>query len=130
MTDLDEAAVAAVELVGRTGATGFELGYLHDNVPVEEAAWYAHAQFRGARITAENHPGPVEACEALARRLLSGGQCKCGRLVAMSDDGAFAYRKAHLVNGGSWTAEDAQRAGQCQWRRIAQRWTPGCEVAP
>jgi len=43
--NLDEdALIAAADLVGRTGATGFEIGYLHDDVPAEKAGWYAHAQ--------------------------------------------------------------------------------------
>lgn len=59
----EDALIAGVDLVGRTGATDFEVGYLHDDVPVAEAGWYAKAQYRGARLTAEDHPGPVEAVE-------------------------------------------------------------------
>lgn len=81
----DDALIATVDLIGRTGAKGFEIGYLHEGVPVEEAGWYAHAQYRGARITEENHRGPVEAAEALARQLLTGAMCNhCKKLVALS----------------------------------------------
>jgi hypothetical protein len=126
--NLDEdALVACVDLVGRTGATGFEIGYLHEDVPAEQAGWYAHAQLRGARIIVEDHRGPVEAADALARRLLSGAKCRCGRLVALSDRGAFAYTKAHTVDGQSWTAEQAAAVGQCRWRRVAARWQMGCK---
>lgn len=124
---LDDAAIAAVDLVGRSGATDFTWGYLHDDVPSEEAGWYAHAQYRGARITVEDQPGPVEAMEALARKVLTGGKCTgCGRLVALSDAGAVAYERSHLVDGSEWTIEQARAAGQCRWRRVGKRWEMGC----
>lgn len=127
MTVGDQDALdAALDLVGRTGARSFELGYLHDG-PVEQAAWYAHVQYRGARISVENRHGPVEAAEALARRLLTGGKCTgCGRLVALSDTGAVAYRSAVMADGTRFTAEDAAAAGQCRWRRVGARWEMGC----
>lgn len=126
--NLDEdALIAAVDLIGRTGATGFEVGYLHEDVPAEEAAWYAHAQYKGARIIAENHRDPVEAAEGLARRLLTGGKCtRCGGLIALSGDGAFAYTSATLTDGTQWTAETAAAAGQCRWTRMGRRWQAGC----
>lgn len=116
--NLDEDALfAAADLVGRTGAKSFEIGYLHDDVPAAEAGWYAHAQYKGARITEEG-AGPVEAAEALARRLLAGGKCtRCGGLIALSGHGAFAYPSATLTDGTSWTAEDAKAAAQCRWTR-------------
>ena len=130
MSSLDEdAVIAAVDLVGRTGATEIEFGYLHDDVPLEEAGWYAHAQYRGARITEENQRGPAEAVEALARRLLTGGKCvHCGGLVALSDAGAVAYPGAAMADGTVWTEEQIRAAGQCRWTRQGQRWARGCEV--
>ncbi|WP_433225501.1 hypothetical protein [Actinomadura formosensis] len=123
----DDALLAAVDLVGRTGATNFQIGYLHDGVPADQAGWYAHAQYRGARITAEDHRHPVEAAEALARRLLDGAKCAhCGGLVALSDDGAMAYN-TRLVDGTRWTVEQATAAGLCHWRRVGPRWERGCE---
>ncbi len=103
----EDALLAAVDLVGRSGGTDFEVGYLHDNVPVEKAAWYAHAQYRGARITAENHPGPVEAAEALARQVLKGAQCThCKRTVSLGGTGTKVI---------------------CRWRREGRKWIRGCE---
>lgn len=124
----DDALRAAVELVGRTGATSFEIGYLHEDVPVEEAAWYAHAQYKGARITVENKASPVEAAEGLARRLLAGAQCQhCRKLVTLSDAGAMA-RDTVLTNGTRWTAEQqAAAGGLCRWRRMGSTWKRGCE---
>ncbi len=131
MASLDQdAVVAAVDLVGRAGARNFEVGYLHDDVLTEEAGWYAHAQYRGARITEEDHRGPVEACEALARRLLTGAKCQhCGGLVALSDSGAVAYDDVTMADGSKWTADEAAAAGQCRWRRMGDRWVRGCEAS-
>lgn len=123
----EDAVVACVDLVGRTGATGFEIGYLHDDVPSEEAGWYAHAQLRGARITEQDHRGPTEAADALARRILTGARCKCGRLVALSDSGAVAFEDVTMADGTKWTAEEARQAGQCRWRRQGNRWVMGCQ---
>lgn len=108
MPDFDQDAMdAALSLIGRTGAQGMEVGYLHDDVPVEKAGWYAHAQYRGARITAQGHIGPVEALEALARRLLDGGLCThCGQRIALSD---FPGKR-------------------CRWTRHGAQWIRGCET--
>ena len=125
----DDAMLAGAQLVGRTGAQGLEVGYLHDDVPAEQAGWYAHAQYRGARITTEDHRGAVEAVEALARRLLEGGKCtNCGGLIALSDAGAIIHDGALGPDGKPvWTKETAVEAKQCRWRRIGPRWTAGCE---
>jgi hypothetical protein len=103
-----DAVVACADLVGRAGAKEFELGYLHDDVPIEEAGWYAHAMYRGARITVDDHRSPTGAAMALAERLLSGGaMCRCAEPVTLSDD----------------------QPG-CRWRLMGQRWEPGCDVEP
>lgn len=127
--NLDEdAVIAAADLVGRAGARELEVGYLHEGVPVAEAGWYAHAQYRGARIIVEEQPGPVEAVDALARRLLDGAQCQhCGGLVALSDAGAMAYPGSIRPDGTRWTEEEIRAAGQCRWRRMGPKWVRGCE---
>lgn len=145
VADLDQDALdAAVDLVGRSGARGFEVGYVHEGVPVAEAGWYAHAQYGGARITTEDHRGPVEAAEALARRLLTGAKCThCGGLVALRDDGAMAWpgqligmgqlqgvKDAPHAADGPWDAEAIRAAGQCRWRRMGAKWVRGCEGQP
>ena len=126
----EDALKAAVDLVGRTGAREFQVGYLHDDVPVEEAAWYAHAQYAGARITEEGHRGPVEAAEALARRLLTGAKCRCRRLVALAAAGAVGFDGAQMADGSTWTLAEQRAAGQCRWTRIGARWRRGCEDDP
>lgn len=129
MIGIDEDAIkACADLVGRTGATNFQIGYLHDDVPADQAGWYAHAQYRGARIGAEDQAGPVEAADALCRRLLSGAQCfHCKKLVTLSDHGVVAFDR-RLVDGTFWSAQAAARAGQCRWHRAGPRWVRGCEA--
>src|SRR5580765_6017107 len=97
--------MAAVNLVGRSGARDFEVGYLNDDVPVAEADWWAAAKYNGQRLIEEHHVGPVEAAHALAVRLLTGAKCAhCGGLVALDDDAAFAWMDATLVDGTPWSA--------------------------
>jgi hypothetical protein len=120
------ALMAVTELVGRTGAREFTLGYIHDDVPAVDAAWYAHAQYKGYRITEENHPGPIEAAEALARRLLTGARCACGKLVSLDADQAFAFRVAVMTDGSTFTSDDAQAAGLCRWTRHGEHWVSAC----
>lgn len=103
----DDVVVACADLVGRAGASGFEIGYLHDDVPVEEAGWYAYAQYRGARITVQDHRSPTGAALALAERLLRGATCRCRQPVVLSD-----------------------RADGCRWRLVGGRWEPGCDAEP
>jgi hypothetical protein len=124
---LTDETAAAIDLVGRTGARELQVGYLHDGVPVEQADWYAHAQYRGARITAEHHTGPAQALVALARRLLEGAKCThCGGLIALSDAGA-AFRPGHLIDGSPWDEATVRKAGLCRWRRVGDRWEMGCQ---
>jgi hypothetical protein len=103
----DDVLLACVDLVGRAGASGFEIGYLHEDVPVEDAGWYAYATYHGARITVEDHRSPTGAALALAERLLRGAMCRCRRPVALSD-----------------------RADGCRWRLLGKRWEPGCDAEP
>ncbi len=121
----EDAVIACADLVGRTGATEFQIGYLSDTAPHQ---WYAHARYKGARISADDQPGPVEAADALSRRLLTGAQCQhCKGLVTLSNDGAPAYSRAHLVDGTPWNAEESGGASSCRWRRMGPKWTMGCE---
>lgn len=99
--------VACADLAGRAGASGFEIGYLRDDVPVQDAGWYAHVNYRGARLMVEEHRSPSAAALALAERILAGAQCRCRRPVTMDDS----------------------RQG-CRWRLSSKRWEPGCDVPP
>lgn len=122
----DDAMTAAVEVIGRTGARSFNVGFLHDDAPSEQAAWYAHAQYKGTRITVENKAGPLEAAEELARKLLDGGQCQhCRKVVSLS--GSAVVRDKTLITGIKWSKEAQAAAGLCRWRREGNRWKRGCE---
>lgn len=120
--------IACADLVGRSGARQFQIGYLHEDVPMESAGWYAHAMFRGVRITAQDQSGPAQAAMALAEKVLTGAKCRCGRLVALRPDGAVAFRKTHMADGSEWTAAEAAKAGQCRWRLAGDKWEPSCPV--
>ncbi len=117
---------AIADLAGRCGAREFQIGYLHDDVPLDEMAWYAQLKFQGTRLIVENQPSPAAAAQGLAERILTGAQCRCGKLVALSDDGAVAYHSATLIGGEKWTRDQAQAAGQCRWRLVGVRWEPSC----
>lgn len=106
--DLNEdALIACVDLVGRAGASGFDIGYLHDDVPVEQAGWWAAAYYQGARIQVGDHQSPTLAAMALAERLLRGAQCRCRKPVTLSS-----------------------AAPGCRWRLVGAKWEPGCDVQP
>jgi hypothetical protein len=101
----EDAVMACADLVGRAGASDFEIGYLHDDVPVEQAGWYAVAKFQGARLTAEDHQSPTLAAMALSERLLRGAACRCRQPVTLSDSGQG-----------------------CRWRLVGKKWEPGCDA--
>lgn len=102
----ENVVVACADLVGRAGARSFEIGHIHENVPADEAGWYAVAYYQGGRIQTDEHRSPILACMALAERLLSRGTCRCRRPVTLSDS----------------------RPGCCRWRLIGARWEPSCDV--
>lgn len=127
----EDILLATVELVGRTGAKNFEIGWLND--PGEPAyekhgpQWWVKAQYKGARIQVEDFADPNSACDALAVRLLTGAKCKCRKLVALASSGAIAYDDVRMADGSVWTFAEAERAGQCRWRRRGKHWRRGCE---
>jgi hypothetical protein len=124
MADVQDAVVAAADLVNRAGARQFEIGYLNDeDDPAFATAgpqWWAHAQYSGTRIIVEGFDRPDQAAEALAQKLLTGAKCRCGKLVALSDGGAL-FTSGQMADGSTWTPEQARAAGQCRWRRAGSR---------
>lgn len=115
MADLNEDAVMACTLlVGRAGASGFEMGWTCPHVPDEPdghtcpgVTWNASAAYLGTRIMVDGRRSPSEAAMALAERLLSGATCRCKRPVTLSD-----------------------RKPGCRWRLVGAKWEPGCDVDP
>lgn len=134
LLDLD-AVVATVDLVGRSGATNFEIGWLNDpDDPVyaeRGPEWWCKAQYRGKRLNVEGYARPDDAATALAVEILRGGKCRCGRLVRLhGEDSAFAHHDVEMADGTRWTAQEAAEAGQCEWRRDGQKWQPSCPEPP
>lgn len=101
----DDTIQACLDLVGRTGATDFEIGYVHDDVPVEKAGWFAQASYGATRVIVEDQTSPSLAAMALAERVLAGGGCKCGQRVTLSSD-----------------------APGCRWRLMGAKWVSGCDA--
>lgn len=105
--------LAAVELVGRAAARQLELGWESDDGP-RPGEWYASAFYKGARVTVEKQEGPDAAVEALAFKLMDGGECvHCGRLLFVAGVG---YR---------WGGDSEP----CTWYRRGEHWLRGCDGA-
>lgn len=123
------AVVACADLVQRTGASQFQIGRTEISGPdgkvVALGPWFASCAYQGKPIQVEGFDGPQEAADALAIRLLTGGKCRCGRLVALTPLGATAH-DGTLADGTRWTVQEARQAGQCRWRRTGDRWNPDC----
>jgi hypothetical protein len=109
-----DAVIACADLVGRAGASGFEIGWTCPHVPDEpddhncpDVTWHATAAYRGARIMTAEHRSPTLAAVALSERLLSGAACRCGEPVTLADD-----------------------EPGCRWTLAGKRWEPGCDVPP
>ena len=106
--------LAAVELVQRSGATEFEVGYLDENPA--NPRWWAKAQYRGARLQVDEHRTPSAAADALAARILEGGTCTTCQLTVTTP--AEIERKA--------AAGLAPGREMCQWARFGRHWIAGC----
>lgn len=117
MAELNEDVITAcAALVGRCGASGFEMAWTCPHVPDDEdghtcpdVTWNASAAFRGARIIAAGRFSPSEAAMALAERLLTNATCRCRRGVTLSDSDG--------------------KPG-CRWRLVGKEWKPGCDAEP
>jgi hypothetical protein len=105
--DFDQDAVdAALDLFQRTGAKEVQFGYIDDDAAND---WYAWAQYHsGDRIMVNGKPGPVEALETLARRLINGAKC------------------THCL--GTMTLSGTGGTGVCRWTRHGDKWVRGCEA--
>jgi hypothetical protein len=140
-----DAMTAAADLVGRSGARSFQIGWdcphtpdVPDDHGCPDVRWYAYAQYQGARITSGDHRTPEAAAEGLARRLLTGSTCRCGRLVTLSDIGAVAFDRPRAVVQAQLaeiglemvSAKRAAKVGFCRWTRKADTWVPGCDAPP
>lgn len=101
----EDAMIASIDLVHRTGATSCEFGHNGDDDD-PNATWWAQAMYRGARVIVDDHRDPIAALEALARRLLHKARCVgCNRTITLE---GMASKKA------------------CRWTRNGREWVPGC----
>lgn len=112
---------AIADLVARTGAVHFVIGWLRDDDEPEFAekgpGWYCEAQLRGARIIFDEQLLPEHACDGLAHRILDGGTCThCGQVTSTRQTEVGIY----LHSGRS-------KRARCIWHRDGDRWVRGCE---
>jgi hypothetical protein len=110
--------LALAHLADRAGARGLEVGWTCPHTPgepdghsCEQVTWAAHATYQGARVQTAGHHTPNGAALDLAERLLTGGACRCGRMVVLTDAATT-------------------RVDGCRWQLMGQRWTPGCDAKP
>lgn len=123
--------MACAKVVERAGGAEFEVGYLNqDAETMYEAQWWASARWRGVKLSSgSEHHSPGEACDALVRRLIDGGQCRCGKVSSTNPAGAMGGDKLTLL-GEKWTHEEQVAAGVCVWTREGDLWKPGCDAPP
>lgn len=104
-----DAVDAALNLFHRAGAKEVEFGYTDPEKlkPGEAVTWYAWmALHDGEKIMVSDKPGPVEALETLARRIINGARCTyCLHVMSLSGK---------------------PRAGICRWTRQGDQWVRGC----
>jgi hypothetical protein len=80
----DPRFIAAVDLIGRTGAKSFAIRYTDDEPPV---VWAAVAEYGDGRAEAAGALHPIVAVLRLAELLVDGGQCThCGRPTGLDVD--------------------------------------------
>lgn len=112
----DDRMLAAVSLVNRSGARGFEVGYLDDTPDARDARWWAKATYRGAALAVEDFDSPDAAADALARRILDGGQCTMCELTVVTADELVERAVEGLEPGDE----------RCLWARHGRHWIAGC----
>jgi hypothetical protein len=71
---LDPRFLAAVQLLKRTGAQTFRIGY-SDEDDGPPTVWYAVAEWPGNKAEADASIDPVDAVLRLCERVIDGGQC-------------------------------------------------------
>lgn len=123
--DVTDYVHATTKLIEKSGASGFNIGYTDPENP-HNSKWYVEAYYDGARIMVDNLESPWAAMLVITNRILTGAKCKCGRLVATNDEGAYALSNPVMADGESFTVDQAKAAGMCRWRLVRDSWVPGC----
>lgn len=121
---LEDRLIAAVDLVGRSGATDLDFGHLDDTANTADARWWAKATYRGAVIMVDEQADPVDAVELLAVKILAGGGCAwCGNLIVLNHPVGDAALDAVADLGMIDRVLDV-----CRWSRTGRRWDRGCSA--
>lgn len=110
-TDMD-ILVAAYDLIGRAGASDFEVGY--DTDQPADRWWFAQCTYgdTGAH-RAQWYTSAHDAAERLARRIVNGGRCThCGKVSSLQ--------------GARGDQRPPGQPGVCFWTRTGKRWERGC----
>jgi len=71
----DPKFLAAVDMIGRTGAQTFRIGYSDEDDGPPVVVWYAVAQWVGDRAEAAGALDPLTAVLRLAEQVIDGGEC-------------------------------------------------------
>lgn len=109
--------IAALELIGRTGALSVTIGYDEDapeDTPADAMIWYAECVYGTDKIGRYGKTSPITAAVTLARRLINGGVCThCGRICSVATD----------VGPSSW-----RTTSFCTWRYDSEKrsYLRGC----
>lgn len=104
--------LAAADLAHRVGGEDFRVGYRHEDIPMERAAWFASCKLAGDTLAVEDMPSPEAAAYAFAVKLLRAGQCRCGRPVTLSQ-----------LNS---TSKNGRSSNTCWWRLKGTKWVSAC----
>lgn len=115
-TDENNQLIAAIDVIGRTGAADIEIGY--DDEQRAPNWWYATCKVRHpgspsgwVTATIGGQLGPVVAAEKMARKLINGGTCThCGRVMSLA----------------GVPSERVMSSNLCRWSRVGKRWERGC----
>lgn len=105
MTEADEdpRLVAAVGLIGRTGAKGFQLRYSDDEQPM---LWMALADYPTGQHEVAAALTPLRAVLRLCEALIDGGQCThCRRPAGFEPDSLDAMPMDVLACWYQWDPE-------------------------
>lgn len=130
LTSDEQAEITALaDLAAKTGARDLQIGYVRDDVPCQDAGWFAYTSYQGGRIMIDEQAGPVQAARGLAVRLLSGARCTgCGKLVKPDGVPAVAYIRPVMVDGSDFPHEKAMADGTCRYFRQGPAWLSACRT--
>lgn len=124
--NLRDVVLAAVDVIGRSGAAGFEIGHLdEDTTP---GRWWAKTRLAdGVVVTSgSDYEGqdlwPWEAADALVGKVLYAATCVgCGRPIWPD----LEFNTRHDVVDGELRPRKRPRRW-CRWSRHGDHWEGAC----